>query len=104
MPLRNPDKAREVPGADPWGECQKHVNEMYWGDRDCYGPPPAKDTMFRGVVVVGAVIGRKGGFAGELVLRTGGAWTFDDKQPEVAQALAEQLREVADALDREAGS
>lgn len=39
-----------------------------------------------------------------LVLRTGGAWTFDDKQPEVALALAEQLREAADALEREAGS
>lgn len=102
--LRTPKNARQVPGLNPWLELKKHVNELYWGDRDRDGPPAAADTAYRGVVVIGAVIAQKPGVAGELVLRTGGAWTFDDKQPEVAKALAEQLREAADPLDREAGS
>lgn len=104
MSLRLPKNARQAPGFDPWRELKKHVNELYWGDRERDGPPAAKDTAFRGVVVLGCVIGQKPGIAGELVLRTGGAWTFDDKEPEVARALAEQLRDAADALDREAGS
>lgn len=104
MTLRLPKNARQAPGADPWGECKKHCNEMYWGDRERDGPPAAKDTAFRGVVVIGCVIAQRPGLAGELVLRTGGAWTVDDTQPEVALALAEQLRETADRLEREAGS
>lgn len=104
MPIRPPKNMRPVPGLDPWVELQKHANELYWGHRECVGPPAMKDTAYRAVAVLGCVIGQKPGIAGELVLRTGGAWTFDDQQPEVARALAEQLREAADALEREAGS
>lgn len=104
MTVRPPKDARRVAGAKPWAELQKHVNELYWGDRECSGPPAAKPTAYRGVVVIGCVIAEKPGFAGELFLTTGGSWTFDDQQPEVARALAAQLREAADALDREAGS
>jgi len=104
MTLRLPSDARMVPGVDPWNELQKHVNELYWGDRERSGPPAAKATAYRGVVVIGCVLARKPGIAGGLVLSTGGAWTFDDHQPEVARALAEQLREAADALEREASS
>ena len=97
---------RGVPAemAAPWVECKKHANEMYWGDRDRDGPPAAKETMFRGAVVIGCVIMQKPGVAGQLFLRTGGAWTIDDKEPEVARALAQQLRATADALEKEAGS
>ena len=102
--LRLPKDARRVPGLDPWGELKKHVNELYWGDRERDGPPPVKATAYRGVVIIGAVIGQQPGIAGELMLATGAAWTFDDKQPEVAFALAEQLREAADQLEREASS
>lgn len=104
MTLRLPKDARKAPGLNPWEELHKHVNELYWGDRERNGPPAAGVTPYRGVVVIGAVIAVKPGVAGELVLKTGGSWTFDDKQPEVARALAEQLREAADALEREAGS
>lgn len=104
MTIHMPKNPRGVVGVHPWKELRRHVNELYWGDRDCDGPPAAADTMYRGVVVIGAVITQAPGIAGVLQLRTGGAWTWDDKQPEVAHALAEQLREAADALDREAGS
>jgi hypothetical protein len=104
MNIRLPAKARGVMGVDPWLELKKHVNELYWGDRERDGPPAAKLTMFRGVVVIGAVIKQEPGIAGELYLGTGGAWTWDDKQPEIARALAEQLRLAADALEKEAGS
>ncbi len=104
MTLRLPKNARQVPGFEPWLELKKHVNELYWGDRERDGPPAAADTAYRGVVVLGCVIGQKPGFAGEIVLRTGGAWTFDDQEPEVARALAEALRDAADSLEREAGS
>jgi hypothetical protein len=99
-----PKHPRAVTGVHPWKELRKHVNELYWGDRECDGPPAAKDTMYRGVVVIGAVITQDPGFAGALSLCTGGAWTWDDKEPEVARALAEQLRAAADALEREAAS
>jgi hypothetical protein len=99
-----PKDAKRVTGAQPWREPHKHVNELYWGDRECTGPPAAGVTPFRGVVLVGCVLAQRDDLAGELVLRTGGVFTFDDKQPEVARALAEQLRETADALEREAGS
>jgi len=102
--IRLPKDARRVSGAQPWVELHKHVNELYWGDRDRDGPPAAKPTAFRGVVVIGCVVVQAPGVAGELALGTGCAWTWDDKNPEVARALAEQLREAADALDREAGS
>jgi hypothetical protein len=104
MTLHLPKDARRVAGAKPWDELHKHVNELYWGDRECNGPPAVKPTAYRGVVVMGCVIVQKPGIAGDLVLATGGSWTFDDKEPEVARALAAQLREAADALDREAGS
>lgn len=104
MSPRLPQDARRVAGAQPWLELKKHVNELYWGDRERDGPPAAKPTAYRGVVVIGCVIAEKPGLAGDLVLRTGGAWTFDDQQPEVAIALAEQLRAAADALEKEAGS
>jgi hypothetical protein len=102
--LRLPMKARRVAGVDPWKELHKHVNELYWGDRERSGPPAAGVTMYRGVVIVGCVLAQKPEVAGELFLRTGGSWTWDDKQPEVARALAEQLRLAADALEKEAGS
>lgn len=104
MRLRMPKNPHGVMGVNPWRELKKHVNELYWGDRECDGPPAAKETMYRGVVVIGCVITQDPGFAGELSLLTGGAWTWDDKEPEVARALAEQLRAAAEALEREAGS
>jgi hypothetical protein len=104
MTIRMPKNGRGRPGFNPWEELHKHVNELYWGDRERSGPPAAKDTAYRGVVIIGCVIAQKNGVAEELVLRTGGSWTWDDKQPEVAIALAEQLREAADRLEREAGS
>ncbi len=104
MPLHLPKDARRLTGVKPWDELQKHVNELYWGDRECDGPPAAKPTAYRGVVVIGCVITVAPGLAGALELRTGGAWTFDDKEPEVARALAAQLREAADQLERDAGS
>lgn len=103
MTLRLPKDARRAPGVNPWEELHKHVNELYWGDRERTGPP-AKPTAYRGVVVIGCVITERNGFAGELALATGGSWTVDDQQPEVALALADQLRATADALEREAGS
>lgn len=102
--LRLPKDARRVPNVDPWEELHKHVNELYWGDREQNGPPAAKATAYRAVAVIGCVIAEKPGFAGELVLSTGGSWTFDDQQPETALALAAQLREAADMLERKAGS
>lgn len=104
MSLHVPKNARGVAGVNPWKELRRHVNELYWGDRERTGPPAAKATIYRGVVVIGAVITGEPGLLGALSLRTGGAWTWDDKEPAVARALAEQLREAADALDREAGS
>ncbi len=104
MTPRLPKNARRVTGLNPWLELKKHVNELYWGDRERDGPPPAKDTAYRGVVVLGCIIAQKPGIAGEIVLRTGGAWTFDDQEPEVARALAASLRDAADSLEREAGS
>lgn len=104
MTLRLPKEAREVAGLDPWEELHKHVNELYWGDRERNGPPAAGVTPYRGVAIVGCVLAKKGGVAGELSLRTGGSWTYDDTQPEVARALADQLRAAADALEKEAGS
>ncbi len=104
MTLKLPDAARRVLGFDPWRELKRHVNELYWGDRELDGPPAAKDTAYRGVVIVGCVLQQRPGFAGELFLKTSGAWVWDDKQPEVALALAEQLRIAADRLEKEAGS
>lgn len=104
MTLHLPKDARRVAGLDPWEELHKHVNELYWGDRERNGPPAAGVTPYRGVVIIGCVLAQKPDVAGELFLRTGGSWTYDDKQPEVARALAEQLREAADALERKAGS
>lgn len=74
------------------------------GDREQSGPPATKVTMYRGVVIIGCVLAKKPDVAGELFLRTGGSWTFDDTQPEVARALAKQLRLAADTLEKEAGS
>ncbi len=102
MSLKKPPKARGVMGVDPWVECKKISQEMYWGNPD--GPPATKLTIFRGAVVVGCVLRQKPGIDGELFLSTGGAWTIDDKQPEVALALAKQLRATADALEKEAAS
>lgn len=104
MTLHPPKGARGVEGVDPWAELGKHANELYWGDRERTGPPAAKPTIYRGVVIIGAVMRQQKGFAGDLFLSTGGTWTYDDTQPEVARALAVQLREAADALEREAGS
>lgn len=104
MNLRLPKDAKRIPGLDPWQELGKHVNELYWGDRERTGPPAAGVTPYRGVVIVGCVMAQKPGIAGELYLRTGGAWTFDDTQPEVAKALAAALRDAADVLDREGGA
>jgi hypothetical protein len=102
--IRPPKDARRVSGVDPWKELHKHVNELYWGDRERDGPPAAKPTAYRGVVIVGCVIAQNPELGGEFMLKTGGSWTWDDKEPEVARALAEQLRAAADRLEREAGS
>ncbi len=103
MVLRLPKNARELVGVNPFAELGAHVNELYWGDRERTGPPAAGPTPFRGVVVIGCILQKRPGVAGELSLVTGGSWTFDDQQPEVARALAEQLRAAADELEREAG-
>jgi hypothetical protein len=41
---------------------------------------------------------------GEFVVSTGGAYTFDPQEPRYAIALAAQLREMADKLEKEGGS
>lgn len=104
MTIRLPNNAKMRPGFNPWVELKKHVNELYWGDREREGPPAAKATAYRSIVVLGCVITQDSSFAGELMLTTGGAWAFDDKQPETALALADALRSAADALEKEVGS
>lgn len=59
--LKLPKDARRAPGAKPWLELKKHVNELYWGDRERDGPPAAKPTAYRGVVVIGCVIAESRG-------------------------------------------
>lgn len=103
MTLKKPPKSRGVMGVDPWAKCKAIAQEMYWGNPEG-DPAKVKPTIFRGAVVVGCVLAQKPGIDGELFLRTGGSWTIDDQQPEVALALAAQLRETADRLEREAGS
>jgi hypothetical protein len=99
---RLPKDARRRPDAKPWQECKKAVNKLYYGDENI-DAPPGKDSMFRGVVVVGCVLAERT-VGGELVASTGGAYTFDPQEPGYALALAAQLRAMADALEREAGS
>lgn len=99
---RLPKDARRRPDAQPWRECKKAVNKLYYGDENI-DEGPGKTSMFRGVVVVGCVLAAPEP-GGDLIASTGGAYTYDPQEPRYALALAGQLRELADALEREAGS
>lgn len=102
MNLKPPKDAREVHQTQPFEPLKRIANELYWGNPE--GVPAGHISQWRGVVVIGCVLAKKPGAFGELFLKTGGAWTVDDKEPEVSRALAEQLRDAADRLEREAGS
>lgn len=101
MKYQLPKNAKARPGADPWRECKRVANWLYYGDAEI-DDGPGEPTMFRGVVVVGVVLALDKD--GETCARTGGVWTFDPKEPRYALALAEQLRATADRLEREAAS
>lgn len=103
MSLKKPKNARGVMGINPFEECKAIAQTMYWGNPEG-DPARGTPTKWRGAVVIGCVLAQKPGIDGELFLRTGGSWSIDDKQPEVAYALAAQLRATADALEKEAGS
>lgn len=97
-----PDNARRRSGLDPQSELQKVCNKLYWGDEN-KSSGPGEATMFRGVVCVGAVLSVPDP-GGDPVISIGAAFTFDDREPEYARALASHLRLVADRLDKEAAS
>lgn len=99
---RLPKDARRRPDSKPWVECKKAVNKLYYGDENV-DDGPGKDSMFRGVVVVGCVLASPEP-GGELVAVAGGAWVYDPNEPRYASVLAARLRLLADELDREAGS
>ena len=99
---RLPKNARRRPDAKPWTECKKAVNKLFYGD-ESIDAPPGKDSMFRGVVVVGCVLAEPT-LGGEMVATAGGAWAYDTQEPRYALVLAARLRLLADELEREAGS
>lgn len=101
-PIRLPPNAKRRSNQHPWEECRKACHKLYYGDENI-SEPPGKATMFRGVVVVGAVLSIPDP-GGDPVITCGGLWTIDDKEPQYASALADYLRDLADGLDREAGS
>lgn len=103
MTLKKPKNAKGLVGINPFDECKAIAQTMYWGNPEG-DPSKVKPSKWQGVVVIGCVLMQKPELDGELFLRTGGSWTINDQSPEVARALAEQLRETADALEREAGS
>lgn len=101
-PSKLPPNARRRSNQNPGDELQKVCNRLYYGDENISGPP-GKVSMFRGVVVAGAVLTVPEP-AGDPVITCGGNWTIDPSEPEYTRALADYLRRLADALDREAGS
>jgi hypothetical protein len=101
-PSRLPLGARRMAHASPREELRKACHKLYYGDENIR-EPPGKVSMFRGVVVVGAVLSVPDP-GGDPVITCGGIWTIDDKDPRYAKALADHLRLMADGLDREAGS
>lgn len=101
-PSRLPPNAKRRRDMHPWEECKKAAQRLYYGDENI-SAPPGKASMFRGVVVVGAVLSVPEP-GGDPIITCGGSWTIDDKEPEYAKALADYLRDMADQLDREAGS
>lgn len=101
MRLRLPPGAKCSYREQPFEPLKRVANELYWGNPE--GTPSGHVSPWRGVVVVGCIMAKGLGVAGEVFLRTGGAWSVDDKNPEVSRALAEQLRACADRLEREAG-
>lgn len=101
MSLRPPKDAKASYQAAPFEPLKRIANELYWGNPE--GTPSGHVTPWRGIVIVGCVMAKEPGALSEIFLRTGGAWSVDDKNPDVSRALAEQLRACADKLEREAG-
>lgn len=91
-------RASQFPGQ----ELQKACNKLYYGDENI-SEPPGKVSMFRAVVVVGALLAVPEP-GGDPVIRCGGSWTIDPAEPEYSRALADYLRDLADQLEKEAGS
>ncbi len=101
-PSKLPPNARRRSHQFPGQELQKACNKLYYGD-ESISEPPGKVSMFRGVVVAGAVLTLPEPM-GDPIISCGGAWTIDPSEPEYTRALADYLRRLADALDKEAGS
>jgi len=99
---RLPKDAKRRRNSRPWDECQKAMNKLYYGDENI-NDGPGKESMFRGVVVMGVVLAQPEP-GGELVASAGGTWVFDPREPRYALVLAERLRLLADELEREAAS
>lgn len=100
--IRLPPNTRRRANQFPGEELKKACNKLYYGDENI-SEPPGKDSMFRGVVVVGAVLAVPEP-GGDPVVTCGGLWTVDPTEPEYCRMLANYLRELADTLEREAGS
>jgi hypothetical protein len=98
-PTRIPAGARRRSGQFPGEELKKACNKLYYGDENI-SEPPGKTSMFRAVCVVGAVlvVPEPGG---DPVIRVGGTYTIPTDDPEQVRAIADYLRDLADALDRE---
>ena len=98
-PSRLPAGARRRSGQFPGHELQKACNKLYYGDENI-SEPPGRVSMFRAVVVAGAVLVVEEP-GGDPVIRVGGTYTIPTDDPEQVRAIADYLRELADALDRE---
>lgn len=99
-----PKDYRRTHCADPWLECVKAKNRLFYGDENhVEGSGNAKTTIYRGVVVLGCVL-RARDFTGESFAVAGGAYGYDPRNPEYLKVMAAQLRQTADDLERLAGS
>ncbi len=101
-PSRLPPNAKRERFKNPGAEIQKACNKLYYGDENI-SEPPGKVSMFRAVVVAGAVltVPEPGG---DPVITCGGNWTIDPQEPEYTRALADYLRVMADGLEKEVAS
>jgi hypothetical protein len=101
-PSKRPANARRRPHSFPGRELDKARNKLYFGDENI-SEPPGKVSMFRAVVVVGAVLVVEEP-GGPPVIRVGGTYTIDPSEPEYTRAIAEYLRRLAGALEKEIAS
>lgn len=101
-PSKLPPDAKRRRDQFPNEELRKATNKLYYGDENI-SEPPGKTSMFRGVVAVGVVLAVPEP-GGNPYMTCGGTWTVDPTEPEYYRALADYLRTLADALDKEAMS